>query len=88
MDITADVAERHVHDEITGDDYVALDLIHGAKSVSPIDNAVSGPSIETTQFQSVCDKSAVLPVLRFVPYYFRANRKGKGQMRVGLKRLP
>jgi hypothetical protein len=24
--------------------------------------------------------------LKFVPFYFRANRGGKGQMRVGLKR--
>jgi hypothetical protein len=24
-------------------------------------------------------------VLRFIPYYFRANRGGKGQMRVGLR---
>lgn len=88
MDATADIVERHVHDDSTGDDYIVLDLLRGAKSVSVTDHAVSGPLIEDRQFQEACDKSEVLPVLRFVPYYFRANRGGKGQMRVGLKRIP
>lgn len=32
------------------------------------------------------ERGNVPQTLKFVPYYFRANRTGKGHMRVGLRR--
>lgn len=62
------------------DQYVAIIAANGAKGeldISPWSRQiVAGPN------------NAVIPKARdlcFVPYYLRANRGGKGQMRVGLR---
>ena len=48
------------------------------------------PDVEVTELdkvvQSQSEESAVVEELKFVPYYFRANRRGRGHARVGLKR--
>lgn len=80
--------ERLVEDgKTTGDSFVALDLHSGATNLArkgmpdPV-----GPSVDDFALQREIGKSEPLDLLHFVPYYFRANRKGKGHMRVGLRK--
>ncbi|WAO83287.1 Hypothetical protein NCS54_00047200 [Fusarium falciforme] len=66
------VVEKMVTDEKTGEEYVALQSKCWKQSIS----------IHASL--KVDGDSATPQDLIFVPYYFRANRGGKGQMRVGL----
>ncbi|KAF4968212.1 hypothetical protein FZEAL_10421 [Fusarium zealandicum] len=66
------VTEKTLIDEKTGEDYVALQSKCWKQAVS---NRVLYP---------IEDDCAEPRDLVFVPYYFRANRGGRGQMRVGL----
>lgn len=77
--------EQKVTDSITGDKYVALTLNDGARQLN-IANITGGPLIDAKELQSHLEASEPIRKLHFVPYYFRANRGGKGHMRVGLKR--
>lgn len=79
--------ERVVEDENnTGDSFVALDLHSGATSLAGQETPVSaGPGVDAVVLRDRIGRSEPLELLRFVPYYFRANRKGKGHMRVGLR---
>ncbi|RSL42247.1 hypothetical protein CEP53_012300 [Fusarium sp. AF-6] len=64
--------EKTVTDEKTGEEYVALQSKYWKQSISTLASLkVDGDSTAPRD-------------LVFVPYYFRANRGGKGQMRVGL----
>ncbi|CAD0111513.1 unnamed protein product, partial [Aureobasidium uvarum] len=71
----------HVQDKSSGDSFVALTVTHGA-------SVLNTDAFEETPFllDDGLSKGTPLPSLEFVPYYFRANRGGKGHMRVGLKR--
>lgn len=91
VDPKALLQERDVEaEDITGDSFVALDLHKGATALSgngstgklPVS---SGPGVDALALQESIGQSKPLDVLRFVPYYFRANRKGRGHMRVGLR---
>ncbi|KAJ4252272.1 hypothetical protein NW757_006389 [Fusarium falciforme] len=66
------VVEKMMTDEKTGEEYVALQSKCWKQSIS----------IHASL--KVDGDSATPQDLIFVPYYFRANRGGKGQMRVGL----
>ncbi|KAI8690562.1 hypothetical protein LRP88_07830 [Fusarium phalaenopsidis] len=66
------VTEKMVTDEKTGEEYVSLQSKCWKQSIS------------THASLKVDGDSAAPRDLVFVPYYFRANRGGKGQMRVGL----
>ncbi|RSL70524.1 hypothetical protein CEP54_001666 [Fusarium duplospermum] len=66
------VVEKTVTDEKTGEEYVALRSKCWKQSIS------------TRASLNVDGDSAAPRDLIFVPYYFRANRGGNGQMRVGL----
>jgi DUF1680 family protein len=66
------VAEKMVTDEKTGEEYVSLQSKCWKQSIS------------THASLKVDGDSAAPRDLVFVPYYLRANRGGKGQMRVGL----
>mgnify|MGYP000922287070 CR=1 FL=1 len=66
------VVEKMVTDEKTGEEYVALQSKCWKQSIS------------THASLKVDGDSATPQDLIFGPYYFRANRGGKGQMRVGL----
>ncbi|USW49012.1 hypothetical protein Slin15195_G023310 [Septoria linicola] len=77
--------EREVADESTGDKYIALTLQNGARRLNTT-RINSAPLIDAKELQSSLESSNAIAKLNFVPYYFRANRGGKGHMRVGLKR--
>jgi hypothetical protein len=76
-----------VNDKATGDTYVPLELKDGAYVTAKV-----GSHHDTLPFSDAKlhlngeDRLEPLPSLHFVPYYFRANRGGKGHMRVGLRR--
>lgn len=74
------IAEKVVQDQNLGESYVALTVTHGA-------SLLDTTSFEETPFlrDNGVAQGKQLPKLDFVPYYFRANRGGKGHMRVGLK---
>jgi len=75
------------NDDITGDSFIALNLHSGATTLSGKENTSfsPGPGVDAVALQAKISQSEPVDVLRFVPYYFRANRKGKGHMRVGLR---
>ena len=66
-----------MHDEESGDRFVT----DGASTIDCSKFKVA-PAVDAT---TALQHSEPIKDLRFVPYYFRANREGKGQMRVGLK---
>lgn len=41
--------------------------------------------MEADEFPLRMAEAEAIPALNFVPYFFRANRPGNGQMRVGLQ---
>lgn len=80
------VEEEDVKCATTGDEYVGLRVVQGAKTVD-IDQSGFRPAAEIGSFRSTeaCG-GGTIDALRFVPYFFRANRAGRGQSRVGLRR--
>lgn len=88
VDPKAQIQERVVENEdLTGDSFVALDVHSGATALvgKEVTSPSIGPGVDAIALQETIARSEPLNVLRFVPYYFRANRKGKGHMRVGLR---
>ncbi|THW75575.1 DUF1680-domain-containing protein [Aureobasidium pullulans] len=75
------ITEEEVHDPNSGISYVALNVTKGA-------SILDTQAFEETPFltNDKLSKRKPLQELKFVPYYFRANRGGKGHMRVGLKK--
>ena len=84
FDTSASISETTKTDDETGETYVMLtasgsfaflDLSSGPKPYPGLDcdpaDAQTGQTVDQ---------------LHFVPYYYRANRKGRGHMRVGLRR--
>jgi uncharacterized protein len=61
------------------DEYIAIVVENGAKflDLSPWNGTL------TAAFAHA--KNGRRKTLRFIPYFYRANRGGKGQMRVGLR---
>lgn len=70
-------------DQKTGDHYVGITLTDGAWNVESATSR-SAPFVDAELQSATLQK---LDALSFVPYYFRANRGGKGHMRVGLRKL-
>lgn len=86
-DPSSQLRERLVeNEETTGDSFVALDLHSGATSLArkEMPDPVA-PSVDAVALEREIGKNEPLELLHFVPYYFRANRKGRGHMRVGLR---
>jgi DUF1680 family protein len=71
-----------------GENYVALKASGGISIGEIVEELL--PGSEQTKFQSLesIDQKTGTNELRFVPYYARANRGGRGHMRVGLKVKP
>lgn len=65
------------------DEYIAIVVENGAKflDLSPWNGTLTAASNDTFAH----GKSGRRETLRFIPYFYRANRGGKGQMRVGLR---
>ena len=73
-------------DKVTGDTYVALTVAKGA-SLLKTDRINAHPGVEIGPLDGVAQSDdSVIDELNFVPYYFRANRGGRGHARVGLRR--
>lgn len=66
------IVEEKRHDEATGEEYIALRTA-GWSQPPPTPRNGAGLANPATERELV-----------FIPYYFRSNREGKGQMRVGL----
>lgn len=84
--VSSCVQERSVTDEITGDFYKALTVSKGA-SILDVDEIHARPGVEVGPSENGTQlQESLMDELNFVPYYFRANRGGRGQARVGLRR--
>ena len=70
-------------DEDTEEQYIEIVADSGAFIQKTLDNLTSSemPGLPISTLEPLHRN------LTFVPYYFRANRGGKGQMRVGLHRF-
>ncbi|KAJ9613731.1 hypothetical protein H2204_014694 [Knufia peltigerae] len=87
IDPKCSIHQHHVTDDTTGDTFVALTIPKGGASVLNLSELHAGPEIEAEELHKGSTGSMVIDTnLNFVPYYFRANRGGKGQARVGLRR--
>lgn len=90
LDPACSVHEKTVTDTTTGtgDTYVALTVQNGARRLQP--NRISAtpgvPVNDNRELDQMDHENALIDELNFVPYYFRANRDGRGQARVGLRR--
>ncbi|KAK5698336.1 hypothetical protein LTR17_023743 [Elasticomyces elasticus] len=88
VDPSVPLVEQHISaEEVTGDSYVRLELKNGATNVKSVaqDKTRSAPFVDALEFLDSERKHEPLRSLNFIPYYFRANRGGTGQMRVGLR---
>ncbi len=86
LDPACSVQEKIITDDTTRDTYVALTVVKGANRLK-VSDIQACPGVEATELdKSVQSEDAVIEELKFVPYYFRANRGGRGHARVGLKR--
>ena len=86
LDANCKITEESTHDKGSEDDFVSLTVTEGAYAIN-LEKFQAAPNVDAPALQSALRKSSPIKDLRFVPYYFRANREGKGQMRVGLKAL-
>lgn len=87
IDPACSIREKTVTDDTTGDTFVALTVTDGGASILKSADIHASPEVEAGDLHEI-EKSidSVIDELHFVPYYFRANRGGKGQARVGLRR--
>lgn len=76
-----------IFEKTTGDTFVPLELKEGAWVMADTQSSQHNlPFSDATPLLAAESKLRALPSLHFVPYYFRANRGGKGHMRVGLRK--
>jgi len=80
-----------VHEEKeTGERYVRVEVSDGACLLDVENLEGDGPAVavgsKMREEKEGGDKVKKIEKLTFVPYYTRANRKGRGMMRVGLGR--
>lgn len=79
LDVTARVEESRVDSESLSEPYVKLTVHDGVYSMQVDGN-------HTPTFKVAQHKLEKANQLHFIPYALRANRGGKGHMRVGLRR--
>ena len=77
--------ELHEEKE-TGERYVRVKVRDGACLLDVEQLEVDGPAVAAAAEKEQKGKVKAIENLVFVPYYTRANRKGRGMMRVGLGR--
>lgn len=86
LDPHCKIEEEMVTDKESGDTYVALKVVKGASLVD-VAALHASPDVAVKELDKAAGVDAkIIDELKFVPYYFRANRGGRGQMRVGLRR--
>ena len=77
------ITEEVVSDDQSGETYARLTVRNGA-SVLP--GVSAKPGVAREVLNDAVKEAGIIEELIFIPYYFRANRGGRGQMRVGLRR--
>lgn len=86
VDPQAPISESEASDSATSERYTALTVEKGAYILNS-ESLKPAPFLQLEDLESRRRQMAKqVPELHFVPYYFRANRAGKGHMRVGLRR--
>lgn len=86
LDPACAVQEKIMTHETTGDTYVALTVAKGA-SILNAGSIKAQPGVDLNPVdEGAQSQDNVLDELNFIPFYFRANRGGRGQARVGLRR--
>jgi DUF1680 family protein len=86
LDPACAIQEKVVTHDTTGDTYVALTVAKGA-SILDTGSINAQPGVEFNHVnEATQSQDIVLDELNFVPFYFKANRGGRGQARVGLRR--
>ncbi|CAK7226823.1 hypothetical protein SEUCBS140593_006373 [Sporothrix eucalyptigena] len=85
---TADIQEEERVAEITGEKYIALKTTGYSRSQSQWEakqpGSLPGVVVEADTKETKDTALRTERSLVFIPYYYRANRGGKGHMRVGL----
>lgn len=79
---SADVHEEERVAEVTGERYIALRTTGWSRSQAKWDDRRPGslPGIDEEKETALGTERSLV----FIPYYFRANRGGRGHMKVGL----
>ncbi|KAL1627226.1 hypothetical protein SLS56_006465 [Neofusicoccum ribis] len=80
FDPASKITETLETDPTTNEKYVSLTAHDGVSFLKTPDH------LAMPEASSTAEAGQVGKTLKFVPYYFRANRGGKGHMRVGLRR--
>jgi hypothetical protein len=81
------LALEHCDDARSQERYVVIKATGGAYLQQITDATMPGLEQVTYQPLEMTDEKVGTNALRFVPYYMCANRGGRGQMRVGLKKF-
>lgn len=84
FDTSASISETPKVDVETGESYMML-VACGPFSFLNVDGC-SRPSPGISPDAADAHADRTVDQLHFVPYYYRANRKSKGHMRVGMRR--
>lgn len=79
------VTEREIVDQSLPDErYIGI-TVSKAAYVVDFDKLKASAFIDNEELSQTVRAARVVDELKFVPYYYRANRKGRGMARVGLK---
>ena len=70
---------------MTGDQFVSLTITDGVSTL-PMEQIGGMPWMSPRSGSDEKRAPSASKDLKLVPYYFRANRGGRGQMRVGMRR--
>lgn len=80
----SEIVKKWTTDDSTGESYFSLTAKGAGNFLDATNHSILSPS-------SVDGKDMHMPAtnvdLNFIPFYYRANRGGTGQMRVGLRKL-
>lgn len=86
LDKNCDISENFISDDESSDRFVGLTITKGAYNMDT-QSLQGSPTNDARVVQSTTKRSRAVDELHLIPYYFRGNRGGRGQMRVGLKAM-
>lgn len=78
-----DIEEKTI-DSAVGGKIIGLEVTKGAYTQT-IEDTSASPFVTGSAMSEVAFPMTALKSLTLVPYYYRSNRRGRGQMRVGFK---
>ncbi len=79
------VIEREIVDDNTHDERYVGVTVQRAAYVVDFDQLKPNAFVDKEEFNETIQAATLIEELNFVPYYYRANRGGRGMARVGLK---